>query len=305
MRQFGIFMGLVVLFCFLQVFLVVPHALFMWECFFLKIENFCYALPWLLCSRGQGSQYNTLPDIGSVRMSTLARGDGEDDDSGINSVDSSNADGVSNDSGQSDEAALAIEISSPGSDATEVEVLVSRDEESLPVLILDQAGTFEQKLTLLMQKGMFYLSVAPMSLHLLLNWCKSRRVGLTALQRALLRVSHVLVSLLILLGVLGISVGLLAQLQLTNKPPQFFPADSNMQKMLDLVGNVTDTGSSECYDQCSPWARQNNGSRKFQPACLHYCNMISFIIHEIQCTYVVKHLCLYFHRKEMGTYSKN
>ena len=38
----------------------------------------------------------------------------------------------------------------------------------------------------------------------------------------------------------------------TDHPPQFFNPNSNIQKMLDLSGNLTDSSAIDCY-KCSPW----------------------------------------------------
>ena len=49
-----------------------------------------------------------------------------------------------------------------------------------------------------------------------------------------------------------------ALLQPTNHPPQFFNPDSNIQKLLDLKGNLTDAKSYNCW-ACSAWYTKYGG----------------------------------------------
>lgn len=197
-------------------------------------------------------------------MSDLARNNDDDDDSGINSVSSAsvNSDNISNDSSQSDTAPLILD---GDVDATPLRggglggVVVVR-ESLCDVIARYTSGeaTFERKLTELMQKGMFYISVCPMALHLAFGKYKARTRKSTT--KATLSVAHVGTSLAILCLVVALSIGLMMQLRFSNKPPQFFDPDSNIQKMLDLAGNVTDTTSSSCLD-CSAWSSPNGEGR--------------------------------------------
>ena len=50
-----------------------------------------------------------------------------------------------------------------------------------------------------------------------------------------------------------------ALLQPTNRPPQFFDPDSNIQKLLDLKGNLTDARSYNCW-ACSAWYTKYGGT---------------------------------------------
>ena len=59
--------------------------------------------------------------------------------------------------------------------------------------------------------------------------------------------------IVIALSILGTSF-----LQLTNHQPQFFNPDSNLQKLLDLNGNLTDSNSYNCWD-CSAWYTRYGG----------------------------------------------
>ena len=191
-------------------------------------------------------------------MSNLAQGEGdEDDDSGINSV-SSNSDNASNDSAQSEDI---IGAGNDEDDDTNVLIVTERGNTAVvqvvPATVIAKDDTFERKVTSFMQKCMLYLSVAPMSLHLVFNYYRSRSPSWSG--RVLLRIVHIVVSVKILLVVIAISLGLLSQFRFTNQPPQFFDPDSNIQKMLNLAGNVTDLGASECYDQCSSWSAGSDG----------------------------------------------
>ena len=193
-----------------------------------------------------------------MRMSNLAQGEGnEDDDSGINSV-SSNSDNASNDSAQSEDI---IGAGNNEDDDTNVLIVTERGNmavvQVVPATVIAKDDTFERKVTSFMQKCMLYLSVAPMSLHLVFNYYRSRSPSWSG--RVLLRIVHIVVSVKILLVVIAISLGLLSQLRFTNQPPQFFDPDSNIQKMLNLTGNMTDLGASECYDQCSSWSAGSDG----------------------------------------------
>ena len=196
-------------------------------------------------------------------MSNLVRDNDDDDDSGINSVSSAsvNSDSISNDSSQSDTTPLVLDSHE---DATPLEdgVGVAVVKESLCDVIARYTSgdaTFERRLTELMQKGMFFISVLPMAFHLVFNKYKARTRNKAT--KATLTVAHVLTSLGILCVVVALSIGLMMQLRFSNKPPQFFDPDSNIQKMLDLAGNVTDTTTSSCLD-CSAWSSPNGSEGK-------------------------------------------
>ncbi len=240
-------MGLVVIFCFLQVFIVIPHSLYIWDCIFLKAENCCFSPFTRLWRTRDELTYSTLPD---VRMSDLASAeagrDGEDD-SGIDSNSNSTSDNISNTSSQSDDVtAIGTGCVASEENATLMVTTssLSRVTVAEPVSFASLEpvrATFERKLTMLMQKGMLYVSVIPMSLNLYAS--KHKRACC---------LPRILIPILTLVLLVGISVGLLVQLRFDNKPPQFFDPNSNIQKMLDLAGNVTDSNDVNCFD-CSAW----------------------------------------------------
>ncbi len=55
------------------------------------------------------------------------------------------------------------------------------------------------------------------------------------------------------------SIGGMVQLKPTDHPPQFFDPDSNIQKMMDLAGNLTDTNTVNC-NNCFAWHPGPGGS---------------------------------------------
>ena len=49
---------------------------------------------------------------------------------------------------------------------------------------------------------------------------------------------------------LAVSIGLITQLQTSSKPPQFFKADTNLQRLLDLKARFSTIDTVSCND-CS------------------------------------------------------
>lgn len=219
-----------------------------------RIENGCYYPIYYLGLKVRGrnsSIYTTLPD---VRMSDLAR---DEDDSGIDSTASSNSDSISNDSSQSESSdanAGAGGLNPDNSEETAVLIMnpVSATESTTPpplhVLVVNMK--FQDKLTMLMQKGMLWLSTVPMALHLLVTKIASGN--------PVSKVVNVVFNVFVYLVILAVSASLLFQLRFTEQPPQFFDPNSNLQKMLDLVGNVTGSSDVNCYN-CSAWNSNTNG----------------------------------------------
>ena len=54
---------------------------------------------------------------------------------------------------------------------------------------------------------------------------------------------------------LHVSLGLVSNIRPANKPPQFFPSDSNIQQLIDISYNLTDSDKSHCWD-CSGFFTQ-------------------------------------------------
>ena len=240
-RQFGIFMGIVVIFCFLQVLLVIPHSLLIWHCVFVHIENVIYwpvyKLTQIRCRKSTGL---------SIRMSDIAHGD---DDSGIEVSSNSNSDTISNSSessaqsvsNDSNQSNSNVEV---GIDQSDDQVMLIPDQtpESVPSPSLfspEDSMTAESKLTYAMQISMFYLSVIPMSLHLYFSEILKKNRLKSAL--------FVIFNIFLYVVLVGVFAALMANLRFNDKPPKFFDPDSNIQKMLDLVGNVTDSDNIQTY----------------------------------------------------------
>ena len=109
--------------------------------------------------------------------------------------------------------------------------------------------TTENRLTAIIQVGMMWLVAVPVLFpHLL-----SKRITNSCLK---LITKCSFVWLFVLMAIL--SIGGTALLQPTNHPPQFFDPDSNIQKLLDLKGNLTDARSYNCW-ACSAWYTKYGG----------------------------------------------
>lgn len=253
-QQFGIFMGLVVMFCFLQVFFVIPHVLFVWHHLFSHLENFTYS-PIYRCARflssiRTGRQY----DLTSVRMSDVAH----EDDSGIEVSSASNSDNTSNSSNQSSSQSDSMEV---GGDLQEDDSLALIDNEvphfqaprtTRNYTLRKSEETVEKKLTILMQTAMFYVATIPMVMHL---WTTK---SLQKKKRRAKFAANVSLCSLVYILLLAISLTLVFHLRLSEQPPQFFSPDSNIQKMLDLVGNVSDVNAVDGYG-FSEWSSNHKG----------------------------------------------
>jgi len=210
-QQFGIFMGVVVLLCFVQVFLVVPHFLFIWHHSMHPLAVFCCkTLKKCVCRKGS--------DGGVVSYSMTSNGGHQ------NGLGKMNGD-------------------EEGEDMVKIEDQrdASRSVEGPP----GQAESW----TVGMQKLMLALSCAAMVLHLFPRPRKThpsgqqdRLQGNQATEkkgRNALYCIRLLVFLVSYGILLGTSVGLVSQLKSSDKPPQFFSPGTNLQKVLDLTGNVT------------------------------------------------------------------
>ena len=251
-KQFGIFMGLIVLMCFVQVFVYMPFVLHFWHCHILPCENSIfqclYRVFCLYCLRPR-PDFSTFP---AVRYRDL-----EDDDSGIDileqgngSTDSENSSTASGGSGTSEsDSNLAVSESNSkpiNGDAKsedqdrllemqplqdeqplDTSTCVNQDDDNNPI------RTVERKVTVLVQTFLLQYLARPV---MVLRLWKPKRFS----KRQWALISFGLVWLLYL-GVKGIAVSRTCFLQLTDRPPQFFNPDSNIQKMLDLTGNLTES----------------------------------------------------------------
>ena len=183
-----------------------------------------------------------------------------EEDSGIEVCSAPNSDNASSNSTESDLNSDVIEVGTNFQDDGSLELnrdniapLLHPPEFVIPDHTLaKQEETIEKKLTLLMQKAMFYISMVTMAIHL---WT-TRGSPKKGKRRARVAVNLSFCSLAYLL-VLAVSLALLLQLRLSDKPPQFFSPDSNIQKLLDLVGNISDVDAVDGYSY-SEWSSKDN-----------------------------------------------
>ena len=284
-------MGLIVLSCYVQVILVIPFALHVWQSYFRFIENFVYAPCGRLCRR---KNTHTL-DLPAVRMINRAT---EDGDSGIEIMGNGNGSSEPSDSSSTGSGSSMSEtnvlipepdIKDPGMEnkpntetgtdiidvssrltneednpiisGPEIHVQVNDDIDPLlaePFLDITGKSSAESRWTELQQIGMLKFIARPIMFFFLVgskfNKHKARLVSL----------SMVFLFAVVML----LSWTATAFLKPTDRPPQFFKPSSNIQKMLDLTGNLTDSEAINCYS-CSAW--YGGGTSKSLCMCVHVC----------------------------------
>ena len=278
--QFGVFMGLVVISCYVQVVLVVPFALHIWHSYFLVCEN-CMYLP---CAKLCRKKREPL-DVPPVRMTHRSM---EDGDSGIEIMENGNGsrEHSDNTSTASSSSISDTNVLIPESDIKDSEMGIEpanekienephsqlshfdndRDEDNSPLLppvtqievtvihaepepslvdsiLSSSASSAESRWTELQQIGMIRFVAYPVMFWFLIG----RKFNSKHKAR--------LFSLAMIFGfvlVLFASFVATAFLKPTDRPPQFFKPGSNIQKMLDLAGNLTSADAVNCYS-CSAW----------------------------------------------------
>ena len=250
---------------------MVPFALHIWHSYFLICENVIYWPIGHLCRKKPDNA--NLP---SVRMTNRPL---EDGDSGIEIMDNGNGSSEQSDnsstassSSVSDTNVLIpeSEIKDSGMEtepkSQEVELQPSHPGEEDHVLLLPTTevsaieqvatplydsvvggskSTAESRWTELQQIGMIRFVARPVMFFFLIGSKFSRP------KATLFNLAMVFCFILILLS----SFIATAFLKPTDRPPQFFKPGSNIQKMLDLSGNLTDTEAINCYS-CSAWHSQ-------------------------------------------------
>ena len=272
MYQFGVFMGLIVLLCYVQVVLVVPFALHVWQSYFLVCENTLYYPCGRLCRKKRiADELRSLPAVRMTNRST------EDGDSGIEILGNGNGSSEASDnsstassSSVSDTNVLIPEpemetvhkienavlpsshLDDPNEEDNPLDVTVVNENETgnIDPMLTESAVEFDRSSKLsaeghwteLQQIGMMKYVARPVMIFFLLGSKFSKY------KAALLSWTMVFVFATILTSSwVGTSF-----LKPTDRPPQFFNPDSNIQKMLDLTGNLTDTDALNCYS-CSAW----------------------------------------------------
>ncbi len=211
-------MGLVVIFCYIQVLLVLPLALHIWHTVFRYCENCCYYPCSLLC---RTSKTVTLPN---VRLSELDNEDIEDGQPDIVCSEENESANLISDSG--DDIHVA-DIHNPP---------VNRvvDDTIKKASLVDQMSSFLQLI-------MLYGFARPVLFFQLV------RTNFGKLRIPLINMFCVWLYLLSLITSIGLVVGLL---KFSDRPPQLFNSNSNIQKLLDLTGNLTENGALDCIGGC-------------------------------------------------------
>ena len=278
-------MGLVVIFCYVQVVLVIPFALHIWNSYFLIIENIIYLPCARLCQRRKRESL----DLPAVRMTHRSM---EDGDSGIEILENGNGSREQSDnsstassSSVSDTNVLIPESENkdsemeiePTSDkienepqsshfddcnvdnspllspVTQMEVTLTetRDiEEPEPNLadsvLSGSKSSAESRWTELQQIGMIQFVAYPVIFWFLIKqkFSNKHKARLCSFMSLTMIVGFVLVLLASFVAT--------SFLKPTDRPPQFFKPSSNIQKMLDLSGNLTSADAVNCYS-CSAW----------------------------------------------------
>lgn len=211
------------------------------------------------CCRTDLSYAATL----SVRMQDLA-----DDDSGIdiqeqgNGSLGSNSDSSSSDSGSDPNLASVEDDALLGGDDAGPEVVVSGETDEEQLLPMAQQGvdgssphsipvgsrshSAQSQLTAAVQVFMLKYIARPVMY-----------VQLVEIRSLLLRILARPALIYVFVVFCATSFGGMVQLEPASHAPQFFDPDSNIQKMIDLAGNLTDSDTASCHD-CSNW---NPGGR--------------------------------------------
>ena len=248
-------MGLIVILCYVQVVLVVPFALHVWQSYFLVIENKLYYPCGLLCRKKRSA--DELRNLPAVRMTNRFT---EDGDSGIEILGNGNGSSEASDnsstassSSVSDTTVLIPEpeteteqkserIVPPSSHSDDhneednllmhVEVTVVDETRIINPMVTESVSDFgksrnssaEKRWTELQQIGMMRFVARPVMIFFLLgskfSKCKAVLLSWTMV--------------LVFVTILASSWVSTAFLKPTDRPPQFFKPDSNIQKMLDL-----------------------------------------------------------------------
>lgn len=290
--QFGVFMGLIVILCYVQVVIVIPPALHVWQSYFLTVEDCVYYPCGLLCRRKKNA--DALSDLPAVRMTTRTT---EDGDSGIEILGNGNSSSEPSSDNSSTASSSSVSDTNVLIPESEIEIehnienaalhstqlndhhLEEHTLEPVEVTVVDEArivgdpllvaesaqrvsrqgsskSSAESRWTELQQIGMMRLVAHPVMIFFLLG------SKLSKWKATLLSWTMVFIFIAILVSSW---VGT-AFLKPTDRPPQFFKSSSNIQKMLDLTGNLTDAATLNCYS-CSAWYGQGASKASCEVSC--------------------------------------
>ena len=115
--------------------------------------------------------------------------------------------------------------------------------------------TAESKLTIFVQKVILQVVARPAMLPQMIQY--SFVSG--KITRAILRWSTRFIPIVLFTLILFLMGAAMLKLRPSDHPPQFFDPDSNIQKMLDLEGNLTQPSALNCWD-CSAWYSDHQAS---------------------------------------------
>ena len=111
-----------------------------------------------------------------------------------------------------------------------------------------RAPTIENRMTVFVQKALLLTVARGLMLPQLLRYsCLP-----DGLLRTILRWTTRLLPVIIFIVILVSMSGATSQLKPSDGPPQIFDPDSNIQKLLNLQGNLTDIEAVNCWN-CSAW----------------------------------------------------
>ena len=204
----------------------------------------------------KSASYTVLP---AVRMTELQ--DRLETDSGI--VEDRGSDSTGSDSNSvgsdshSSTSSLAAEETNAGMEpgkernGTETEEVEPRMEvyrKTTLITRIRHSRKLETILTLFIQKVLLLTLARGVMLPQTLRYSFVTNNALRTILRWLTRLLPVALFIAILVSMSGA----MSQLQPTDHPPQFFDPDSNIQRMLDLEGNLTDREVVNCWN-CSAW----------------------------------------------------
>ena len=263
-------MGLIVLFCYLQVSFILPLFLHVWYIWLLPVENFIFTPFTFCCKYKKRRNYTSIPP---VRMRDLL----DDNDSGIDVLDQGNGSENSENSSMGSAGSNSAGSDSSSTESVEAILITERpllEMEPLHMLEANSSSetakplheednlnpTAESWLTSRVQA--FLLRFLAVPVMILQVWrpkfhCVSNRVG--SVLRLFIRLGFVWLFVIIL----AMSLGKTTQLKVSDHQPQFFDPDTNIQKMLDLEGNLTEPSGDNC-GSCSAWSTHYTG--KFHSA---------------------------------------
>ena len=236
-------MGVVVLLCFVQVFLVIPHFLIIWHHSISPFTSFCkkhLCRCWKKISKKRGHE-GTVTEL--VNYSRRSGNSGEYQNGGKEFADDQ--------------------------ENGEVVTIGRLQEPSGAVEESEKADWKTSLCTIGMQKFMLLLSMGAMVLHLFPlppkpdpgnpNNPRTTNQETAKRKKNVLCLVRFLVFILCYCLLLVVSIGLVSRLKPSDKPPQFFSPSTNLQKVLDLTGNVTDADVIDGYT-LSEWSGDGSSS---------------------------------------------